>query len=289
MFGSLIGDCVGSFWEFSGNKDPNIPLWVPASRFTDDSVCTGAVASWLLDGSRPFQDVLHERGKIHLSAGFGDRMVAWLLSDRPKPYGSWGNGSAMRVSPVALVAEDNAQLLELAAATAAPTHNHPDAVLGAQAAAWAMRHVLENSDPQAMLKEVEDRFGYAGLAQRDPLLERKDHRFDVSCKGTVPLALAIAARAGSFDETMRWCCSMGGDADTLAAIAGPVAEALYGIPAQHLENARLRFHPEDDIWEAVERIYARPDVQERLKRWGRSTVPAIPATGPRVDHNRLSA
>lgn len=101
MFGALVGDCMGSFWEFSGNKDPAIPLWVPACRFTDDSVCTGAVAA-ALTSDEPFGKQLHERGRIHISAGFGDRMVAWLLSDYPKPYQSWGNGSAMRVSPVAL-------------------------------------------------------------------------------------------------------------------------------------------------------------------------------------------
>ena len=98
--------------------------------------------------------------------------------------------------------------------------------------------------------------------------ERPAHRFDVSCQGTVPLALSIAVRSGSFDEMLRWC-SMGGDADTLAAIAGPVAEPLYGIPAHHLENARMRFHPMNDIWEAVERVYAHTQVKARLVRCGR--------------------
>ena len=280
MFGALIGDCIGSFWEFSGNKDPAIPLWVPACRFTDDSVCTGAIAAWLADGV-DVQTSLHQRGRANVSAGFGDRMVAWILSDSPKPYGSWGNGSAMRVSPVALWAENEDELLELARQSAEPTHNHPDAIRGAQATAWAIRTVFEGTAGAEMLAEVEDRFEYEGLVKRDPLSERAAHLFDVSCKGTVPLALSIAVRSGSFDEAMRWCCSMGGDADTLAAIAGPVAEALYGIPRQHLENAWLRYHAEDDIWEAVERVYSHPKVVARLKDWGLMGINEIVATDER--------
>jgi ADP-ribosylglycohydrolase len=280
MFGALVGDCIGSFWEFSGNKDPAIPLWVPASRFTDDSVCTGAVAA-ALETRASFGQALHERGRGNISAGFGDRMVSWLLSDNPQPYQSWGNGSAMRVSPVALWAQTEQELLELAHLSALPTHDSPQAIRGAQATAWAIRHALENRNGPQMLEEVEARFEYDGLTSRDPVAERPDHLFDVSCQGTVPLALSIAVRSGSFDEAMRWCCSMGGDADTLAAIAGPVAEALYGIPLQHLENARQRFHPEDDIWEAVERIYQNPVVADRLARWGYPNGTSAEATDER--------
>lgn len=272
MLGSLIGDCIGSFWEFSGNKDPAIPLWVPACRFTDDSVCTGAIAAWLIqrDGERlPLQTVLHQRARANISSGFGDRMVAWTLSDHPRPYGSWGNGAAMRVSPIALFAQSEDEALRLAEESTQPTHNHPESVLGAQATILAIRHAFEHRDPDSLLSFIEDRFGYEGLTIRRHEGERAAHVFDVSCKGTVPLALSIAARSGSFDETMRQCCSMGGDADTLAAIAGPVAEALYGIPLQHAENARRRFHVEDDIWETVEAIYALPQAQTQLHNWGR--------------------
>lgn len=97
----------------------------------------------------------------------------------------------------------------------------------------------------------------------------------------------LAVRSGSFDETLRWCCAMGGDADTLAAIAGPVAEVLYGIPAQHMENARLRFHPDDDIWEAVERVYQNPKVADRLAKWGLAEGTQVDATGQRVPPNRF--
>ena len=282
MYGALIGDCVGSFWEFSGNKDPDFPLWVPACRFTDDSVCTAAMANWLVDQGQGAGKVLHRVARGHVGAGFGNLMTAWLLSDQPKPQKSWGNGSAMRVSPVALWAADEEELLRLARESALPTHHTPEAINGAKATAWAIRQAFEHRDPAALLLQVEQRFGYEGLSALDPILVRPTHRFDVSCAGTVPLALAIACTAGSFDQTLRLCCSMGGDADTLGAIAGPVAEALYGIPAQHMENARARFPVEDELWEAVEAIYQTPAVKERLTKWGwpnGSTV--IEQTDPR--------
>jgi ADP-ribosyl-[dinitrogen reductase] hydrolase len=234
MFGALIGDCVGSFWGFSGNKDKTIPLWVPACCFTDDSVCTAATAAWLVhDDAKDFTQVLHQRGRSNSSSGFGAKMMSWLLSNNPTPYGSWGNGSAMRVSPVALWANNETELLDLAARSAMPTHNSEQAIRGAQATAWAIRYALEmpSSARETVLGEVERRFGYVGLSTRDPEAERPTHRFDVSCEGTVPLALAIAVRSGSFDDMLRWCCSMGGDADTLGAIAGPGGSVVWNPPS----------------------------------------------------------
>lgn len=145
----------------------------------------------------------------------------------------------MRVSPIAMFAKDESELLALAALSASITHDHPEAIRGAQATAWATHHALERGG-RGLLSAVEDRFGYTGLTRLDPEAERALHVYDLSCKGTVPLALVIAARAGSFDEAMRWCCSLGGDADTLAAIAGPICEAMYGIPGQHVHNAQQR-------------------------------------------------
>ena len=280
MRGALIGDVIGSFWESSRNKNPNIPLWMPTSCFTDDSVCTAAVAGWLVDGV-PLVKSLQQRGRANPSCGFGGIMMAWVLSPNPKPYQSWGNGSAMRVSPVALWAGNDEELLALAEASAMPTHDSEAGIRGAQAAAWGMRKALEGWSGQQILEDVQTRFGYAGLSERNPEQERPTHTFDLSCEGTVPLALAIAVRAGSFDQAMRTCCSMGGDADTLAAIAGPICEALYGIPQQHVDNANLRFYANDDIWEAVDRVYQHPDVVARLRSWGRDTM-IIPATSTEI-------
>lgn len=271
MRGALVGDVIGSFWESSRNKNPNIPLWMPTSCFTDDSVCTSAVASWLVDGA-PLVKSLQQRGRANPSCGFGGIMMAWIFAPNPQPYESWGNGSAMRVSPVALWARNDEELLELARQSAMVTHNSPQGIKGAQATAWAIRKALEGWTGPQILDDVQQRFEYPGLVDRDPASERPTHTFDVSCEGTVPLALAIAVRSGSFDEAMRWCCSMGGDADTLAAIAGPVCESLYGIPRQHMDNANLRFYANDDILEAVERVYNHPQVHARLERWGKTDM-----------------
>lgn len=285
MLGTLVGDCVGSFWEFSGNKDPNIPLWVPACHFTDDSVCTGATAQWLLKGG-DYATLLHAQAKMHLSRGFAKKMLEWSMAETAGPaYGSWGNGSAMRVAPVALAARSLDEALDLAKQTADVTHNHPLAVKGAQATVFAIRHAIEFGSAH-LLEQVEARFGYEGLVARNPIEERAEHLFDVSCNGTVPLALAIAVKSGSFDEAMRWCCSMGGDADTLAAIAGPVAEMLYGIPAQHLHNVALRFHAEDRIYEEVVELYRLEHVAAYLNAHGKISAGHIgnivAATGPEV-------
>lgn len=275
MFGALVGDCIGSFWEFSGNKDPAIPLWVPGCRFTDDSVCTGAIATWLLSdpsaSPQSLTEILHEIARNHMARGFGGNMLQWIKSDQPAPYGSWGNGSAMRVSPVALWAQSDEEASELAARSASITHNDPDAIKGAQATVWAIRHAFVYRDPVKLLHDFEQKFDYPWLEQVDLEATRKAHVFDASCKGTVPLAVAIACKQGSFRAVMNMCCSMGGDADTLAAIAGPIAEALYGIPKPDVIEAHRRFRSEDNLWEPVEAVYAQPHVKVNLARWG---VPA---------------
>jgi ADP-ribosyl-[dinitrogen reductase] hydrolase len=273
MFGALIGDCIGSFWEFSRNKDPAIPLWIPACKFTDDSVCTGAIATWLLEDDQTSEagltPILHALGRQHIARGFADRMRAWIESDVPVPYGSWGNGSAMRVSPVALWAQNDEEADLLAARSANVTHNSPQAVQGAQATVWAIRHAFTHRDPERLLQEFATRFNLPALKTIDLEAARRVHVFDVSCQGTVPLALAIACKQGSFRAAMNLCCSMGGDADTLAAIAGPIAEALHGIPEVDLNEARRRFRPTDGLWEPVKAMYAHPRVQANLKAWGR--------------------
>lgn len=265
MFGALIGDCIGSFWEFSGNKDPQIPLWVPACRFTDDSICTVAVADWLLDGE-PLAAVLRRRALDNLDRGFGPKMRRWVMDSAASAYQSWGNGSAMRVSATALWAKDEEDLLRLARESALPTHDSEEGIRAAQATAFAIRWAFERG-PRELLAEVERRFGYEGLAQIDPDKVRPGHIYDVSARGTVPLALAIALRGADFAAVMRACCSMGGDADTLAAIAGPVSEALHGIPQEHFDNAHLRYAG-TSLWNTIERVYRDPVVAARLKAWG---------------------
>lgn len=302
MWGAVVGDCIGSAWEFGGNKNPNILLWRPDAAFTDDTVCTAAVADWALAGAPP-NDLaarLHAAGRAHLDRGFAPRMRAWLRSDTPTPYGSWGNGAAMRVSPVALLAPDEATALAWAEESVQPTHNHPESVRGAQAAVWAIRHAFAHRDGARLLTEAQERFGYPHLTARDPNRERAGHVFDVSVMGTVPLALVIAARAGSFREALRTCCSMGGDADTLGAIAGPIAEGLYGVPLEDWAAARTRFGvilqggPSDTVpvapddwsaaalWSRIAALYTHPTARANLTAWGRSSGTVLPE-GTAVD------
>lgn len=268
MIGAFIGDCAGSAYEFTKNKDPLVDLMPKQAVFTDDTVCTSAIAQWLLSGQSDPASFLLSMGRQHLPRGFGAKFIAWLKSDAPLPYGSWGNGSAMRASPVALWALDDAEARALAAASAAPTHGHPDAVAGAQALVLSIRWAMSGMALDDILDRVEREFGYEGLSARDPEAERATHKFDVSCSGTVPLALACCARGGSFEGAIRLCVSMGGDADTLAAIAGPVAEALWGVPEELFEKAAMRSHPEDRALEPILAIYGHPRVRGRINAGG---------------------
>jgi ADP-ribosyl-[dinitrogen reductase] hydrolase len=264
MIGALVGDCAGSEYEFGKNKNPDVALFTVRSQFTDDTVCTAAIAQWLVSGSDDATPFLLDMGRLHLARGFGGNFLAWLQSERPEPYGSWGNGSAMRVSPCALWGRSDAEALSLAERSCAPTHNHPEAVKGAQATVMAIRHAMEGAEPRAILARIERDFGYQGLLDMDPVALRPSHRFDVSCAGTVPLALACVHHGGSFEGALRLCVSMGGDADTLAAIAGAVGEAVWGVPEDFFGKAALRCHPEDRALESILAVYGHPRVRSRI-------------------------
>jgi ADP-ribosyl-[dinitrogen reductase] hydrolase len=264
MIGAFVGDCIGSEYEFFRNKNPDVPLFTPKASFTDDTVCTSAIAQWLISGDADPTDTLLDMGRLHLARGFGGKFLEWLRSEHPTPYGSWGNGSAMRASPIALWAATDAQAMELVARSAAPTHGHPDAVNGAQAMVMAIRWAMQGIGIEEICARAETQFGYAGLCAREPVLERPSHRFDVSCAGTVPLALACCLRAHGYEEAIRLCISMGGDADTLAAIAGPVAEALWGVPSDLFFKAARLSRPEDRAMEPILAIYGHPNVRGRI-------------------------
>ena len=268
MIGAFVGDCAGSEWEFTRNKKIDIELFSPSAQFTDDSVCTAAICQGLLSSQPDADPFLLEMGRFHLARGFGGKFLEWLRSDAPKPYGSWGNGSAMRVSACALWARDDNEALDLARRSALPTHGHPDAIAGAQALTMAIRWAMQGEPLDRVLPKIESAFGYAGLSALDPDEVRPSHRFDVSCAGTVPLALACAARGGSFEGAMRLCLSMGGDADTLAAIAGPVAEAAWGVPVDMFEKAAKLARPEDMVLEPILAIYGHPRVRGRINGGG---------------------
>ena len=265
MIGAFVGDCAGSEYEFGKNKNPDVPLFTPKAQFTDDTVCTSAIAQWLLSGEDDPTPFLLDMGRLHLARGFGGKFLEWLRSDHPQPYGSWANGSAMRVSPCALWARDDAEALRLAELSALPTHGHPAAVKGAQAVAMAIRHAMRGAPIDEVLARIEADFDYPGLSHMDPVALRPAHRFDVSCEGTVPLALACVGRGGSFEGAIRLCLSMGGDADTLAAIAGAVGEAVWGVPEDFFNRASRLAFPEDRAIEPILAIYGHPRARARIQ------------------------
>jgi ADP-ribosylglycohydrolase len=270
MIGAYVGDVVGSEYEFPPgiHRDPAVPLFTPKAAFTDDSVCTSAIAQWLLSGEADPTPFLHQMGRLHIDRGFGGAFSQWLRSNDPQPYGSWGNGSAMRVSSCALWALNDEQARQLARDSATPTHGDPTAIAGAQAITLAIRWAMEGFSLPDIIARVEREFGYSGITDMDPALLRKTHKFDVSCKGTVPLALACLHKGESFEGAMRLCVSMGGDADTLAAIAGPVGEALWGVPEYFFASAASRTNFGDLVLEPILAVYGHPRVRSRINGGG---------------------
>lgn len=253
MLGALAGDLIGSVYEHHPIKTTRFPLFQPESRFTDDSVLTVAVADAILTG-RPYREAVLDWGRRYPRAGYGGAFRAWLRARDPRPYGSWGNGSAMRVGPVrwAFATEDD--VLNQAASSAAITHDHPEGVKGAQATALAIYLARTGASKATLRDRVQSRFGYDLTRAVESI--RPGYRFDVSCQGTVPEALIAFLDAGSYEETVRNAISLGGDADTLACIAGAVAEAFYGVPEAIRAETLARLTPDlRAVVEAFERAY----------------------------------
>lgn len=238
MLGAIIGDIVGSTREWHNVKTEDFELLPQGSRFTDDTVMTLAVAKWLMDDPSHKADslvrIMQNMGRRYPNAGYGGMFRRWLNSDNPQPYGSYGNGSAMRVSPVGMYAKSLDEALELARITASVTHNHPEGIKGAQAVAAAVYMQLnEEFDVKGEVKRyVEANFGY----DLDIKLEdiRNEYRFDASCQGSVPIAImAFLQRYNAFD-TLRLAISMGGDSDTIGCMATSIAYACpFNIISSH--------------------------------------------------------
>ncbi len=235
MMGAIAGDIVGSVYEHRPIKTKDFPLFGPGSRFTDDSVLTVAVADAILSG-RSYRDAVLAWGRRYPRAGYGGAFVRWLQADEPMPYRSWGNGSAMRVGPVGWAFDDEDEVLRQARLTAEITHDHPEGIKGAQAAALAVYLARTGADKATIRARIQSQFGY-DLARTVESI-RPAYRFDVSCRGTVPEALIAFLDAESYEDALRNAVSLGGDADTLACIAGAVAEAFYGGVNQHPKFSR---------------------------------------------------
>ena len=254
MIGAIAGDIVGSVYEHHPIKTKDFPLFQPGSRFTDDSVLTVAVANAILTGC-PYRDAVLKWGRRYPDAGYGGTFARWLQADDPAPYHSWGNGSAMRVGPVGWAFDTEEEVLRQAQMTAEITHDHPEGIKGAQATALAVYLARTGADKAMIRTRIESQFGY-DLARTVESI-RLNYEFDVSCQGTVPEALIAFLDAESYEDAVRNAVSLGGDADTLACIAGAVAEAFYGgLPDPIRTEVLARLTPE--LWavvEAFERCY----------------------------------
>ncbi len=236
MLGAIIGDIVGSKYEFSNTFDYNFEMFGEGSDFTDDTICTVAVADAVLNG-RSYQESLHDWCRRYPSpkGAYGGRFAAWVRSDNPQPYNSFGNGSAMRVSPVAWLFDDLSQVLDEAEKTALPTHNHPEGIKGAKAVAHAIWHFRQSQDKAKVLAD----FKTVARSYYEDFDTRTYPKgvFDETCMDAVPLSFHILAQSQSFEDAIRLAISHGGDSDTIGAIVGSVAEARYGVPEAMKEKA----------------------------------------------------
>jgi len=253
MLGAIAGDIIGSPFEYRPIKTAEFPLFQEASTFTDDTVMTVATAHAILEG-KSYAQVYRTFGRRYPRAGYGSYFRRWLLSEEAGPYNSWGNGSAMRVSPVGWAFETEPRLLREAQRTAEVTHNHPEGIKGAQAVALAIYMSRKGATKEAIRERIMGEYGYD---LRQSLAElRPGYRYDISCQGSVPAALIAFLEAESFEQAVRNAISLGGDADTLACIAGAVAEAYFGpLPPGIAAKVRRRLTP--DLLQTLDAFEAR--------------------------------
>ena len=244
MLGAVLGDMIGAPYEFDqGDKTKDFPLFCEDSLFTDDSVMTVAVAEALLDTLGGTDDEIREAlvksmrkwGRRYPTAGYGGRFIIWLNIDDPRPYNSCGNGSAMRVSPAGWLGGSLEEVRRLARLSAEVTHNHPEGIKGAEATASAIYLARTGKTKDEIREYVVREFGYDLSRTCDEI--RPTYRHVETCQETVPEAITAFLEGESFEDVIRTAVSLGGDCDTLACIAGSIAEAFYGIPKELIEAA----------------------------------------------------
>ena len=247
MLGAIVGDIVGSVYEHNNHRSKLFPLFKATSHFTDDSILTIATADALMT-DQDFASKYRSYGAKY-PAGYGGMFRHWIQDDAAGPYNSFGNGSAMRVSPVAWAFDTEEEVLEMAEASAQVTHNHPEGVKGAQATALAILWARQGKTREQIVSDVETTFGYDISTPVDEI--REFYEFDVTCQGTVPEAIRCFLEAEDFEDAIRNAISIGGDSDTLAAITGSIAEAKWGVPEE------IRWEVEKRLDEGVFATYQR--------------------------------
>lgn len=250
MIGAIAGDIIGSIYERNPIKVKDFPLFDPRCRFTDDTVLTVAVADAILSKAS-YADSVRQFAGNYPDAGYGGSFARWFQASGAGPYNSWGNGSAMRVSPVGFAFATEGEVLDQARATAEITHNHPEGIKGAQATALAVFLARTGSGKESIRSSIAGRFGY----DLDRTVEqiRPGYSFDVSCQGSVPQAIVAFLDSISYEDAVRNAVSLGGDSDTLACIAGGIADAFYGgVPQVVCDKVKELLTPE--LWSVTEKF-----------------------------------
>jgi ADP-ribosylglycohydrolase len=243
LLGAIAGDMIGSVYEFLGEKKMDFPLFSENSRFTDDTVLSIATMACLLDGKREYAFYYRIYARTYPHSGFGGMFVDWMYATNPMPYGSWGNGSGMRVSPIGWFFPTLEETLEEAKYSAQVTHNHPEGIKGAQAIAAAVFLARTGKSKAEIKAYIETQFGYNLNRTCDEI--RPDYSFNVSCQGSVPEAIIAFLDSSDYENAIRLAVSLGGDSDTIAAMTGGIAEAFYGEIPEHIKKEVWKRLPQD--------------------------------------------
>lgn len=251
MFGAIAGDIVGSIYEFKNIKTKDFPLFQSTNFFTDDTVCTVAIADALLRQTDPEETLRSWCLKYENNGGWGRKFSQWIVNPKLGPYGSYGNGAAMRISPVGFTGKNEYEIYDLADKFTAITHNHPEGIKGARATALAIFMARNQFSMNAIRNVITEYFQYDLSKTVDEI--RKDYFFNETCQGSVPQALTCFLEATSFEDAIRNGISIGGDSDTIGAIIGGMAEAKWGVPNEILTEVRARLP--DDMLEVMDGFY----------------------------------
>jgi ADP-ribosylglycohydrolase len=244
MKGAILGDIIGSRLERSGPKTTDFDLFTTECRFTDDTVLTIAVADAIIN-QRDYGATIKDYALRYPKAGYGGTFKKWMFDELEEEYSSWGNGSAMRVSPVGWLFNDIESVLDQAKASALPTHGHPEGVKGAQAIAASIFLARKGGGKEDIRQYVTETFGYNLRRTVEEI--RPDYTFDVSCAGSVPESIIAFLDSKDLIDSIRLAISLGGDTDTQAAMAGSISEAFYGPVPAPVEDVMNAFLPNEFI------------------------------------------
>lgn len=252
ILGAIAGDIIGSAYEFNPTKDYNFLLFNDLSEYTDDTVMTVANAEWLLT-SKDLGTTMLEYGNKY-EAGYGELFLCWLWRKDLRPYNSFGNGSAMRVSPVGWAFDTLEETLVAAKQSAEVTHNHPEGIKGAQSTAACIYWARKGRTKQQIKEYVDALFGYDLNRTCDEI--RSSYGFDVTCQGSVPESIIAFLESSDYESAVRLAVSLGGDSDTMGAITGGIAEAYYGGVPENIKIEVLKRLPNEFI-EVMQKFYQK--------------------------------